>query len=68
MTTCTTGQQKVLVACCLRPNLEQLGEAGDLAAISERGFTLSGGRHISLGVIHGCLCLTKTVLTFIYFA
>jgi ABC-type multidrug transport system fused ATPase/permease subunit len=56
---------KVLDACCLRPDLEQLGEAGDLAEIGERGVTLSGGRH-SLGVTHGCFCLPKTVLTFIY--
>ena len=39
---------KVLDACCLRPDLEQLGEAGDLAEIGERGVTLSGGRQ-SLG-------------------
>ena len=34
---------KVLDACCLRPDLEQLGEAGDLTEIGERGVTLSGG-------------------------
>ena len=35
---------QVLDACCLRPDLEQLGEAGDLTEIGERGVTLSGGQ------------------------
>jgi ABC-type multidrug transport system fused ATPase/permease subunit len=35
---------KVLDACCLRPDLEQLGEAGDMTEIGERGVTLSGGQ------------------------
>ena len=35
---------KVLDACALRPDLEQLGEAGDLTEIGERGVTLSGGQ------------------------
>jgi len=34
---------KVLDACCLRPDLEQLGGAKDLTEIGERGVTLSGG-------------------------
>jgi ATP-binding cassette subfamily C (CFTR/MRP) protein 1 len=60
---------KVLDACCLRPDLEQLGEAGDLAEIGERGVTLSGGRHSLAHVCLVCLGLSKTVLTlFIYFA
>jgi ABC-type multidrug transport system fused ATPase/permease subunit len=36
--------ERVLDACCLRPDLEQLGEAGDLTEIGERGVTLSGGQ------------------------
>ena len=35
---------KVLDACALRPDLDQLGEAGDLTEIGERGVTLSGGQ------------------------
>ena len=35
----------VLDACCLRPDLEQLGEAKDLTEIGERGVTLSGGKY-----------------------
>lgn len=35
---------KILDACALRPDLEQLGEAGDLTEIGERGVTLSGGQ------------------------
>jgi ATP-binding cassette subfamily C (CFTR/MRP) protein 1 len=49
---------KVLDACCLRPDLEQLGEAGDLAEIGERGVTLSGGRQ-SLGWRHPWLSLSS---------
>lgn len=36
--------ERVLEACCLRPDLEQLGEAGDMTEIGERGVTLSGGQ------------------------
>ena len=32
----------ILDACCLRPDLDQLGEAGDTER--ERGVTLSGGQ------------------------
>eukprot|EP00563_Minutocellus_polymorphus_P003209 CAMPEP_0181029080 /NCGR_PEP_ID=MMETSP1070-20121207/5007_1 /TAXON_ID=265543 /ORGANISM="Minutocellus polymorphus, Strain NH13" /LENGTH=1343 /DNA_ID=CAMNT_0023106365 /DNA_START=68 /DNA_END=4096 /DNA_ORIENTATION=- len=35
---------KVLDACCLRQDLEQLGAAGDMTEIGERGITLSGGQ------------------------
>jgi len=35
---------KVLDACCLRQDIEQLGIAGDLTEIGERGITLSGGQ------------------------
>ncbi|KAL3764321.1 hypothetical protein ACHAW5_008918 [Stephanodiscus triporus] len=35
---------RVLDACCLRPDLEQLGRAGDMTEIGERGVTLSGGQ------------------------
>jgi ABC-type multidrug transport system fused ATPase/permease subunit len=34
---------RVLDACCLRQDLEQLGESKDLTEIGERGVTLSGG-------------------------
>jgi ABC-type multidrug transport system fused ATPase/permease subunit len=33
----------VLEACCLRQDIDQLGDAGDLTEIGERGVTLSGG-------------------------
>jgi ABC-type multidrug transport system fused ATPase/permease subunit len=36
--------QKVLDACCLRPDVQRLGPAGDLTEIGERGVTLSGGQ------------------------
>ena len=35
---------QVLDACCLRADIDQLGLAGDLTEIGERGVTLSGGR------------------------
>lgn len=35
---------KVLDACALLPDLEQLGESGDMTEIGERGVTLSGGQ------------------------
>ncbi len=35
---------RVLDACALRPDLEHLGESGDLTEIGERGVTLSGGQ------------------------
>jgi len=34
---------RVLDACCLNPDLDQLGGARDLTEIGERGVTLSGG-------------------------
>lgn len=36
--------EKVLDACALRPDLEQLGESGDLTEIGERGVSVSGGQ------------------------
>ena len=33
----------VVEACCLRQDIDQLGDAGDLTEIGERGVTLSGG-------------------------
>ena len=36
--------EKVLDACCLRRDVEQLGAAGDLTEIGEKGITLSGGQ------------------------
>lgn len=35
---------RVLDACCLRPDLEQLGASADQTEIGERGVTLSGGQ------------------------
>lgn len=35
---------KVVDACCLRSDFDQLGSAGDLTEIGERGVTLSGGQ------------------------
>jgi ABC-type multidrug transport system fused ATPase/permease subunit len=35
--------EKVIDACCLRPDMQRLGPAGDLTQIGERGVTLSGG-------------------------
>lgn len=37
---------RVLDACCLRPDILRLGPAGDLTEIGERGVTLSGGNEI----------------------
>lgn len=37
--------ERVLDACCLRQDIEQLGAAGDLTEIGERGVTLSGGKY-----------------------
>lgn len=39
----------VLEACCLLPDIAQLGPAGDLTEIGERGVTLSGGTY---GILH----------------
>ena len=39
--------EKVLDACCLRQDLRQLGAAGDLTEIGERGVTLSGGKWVA---------------------
>jgi ABC-type multidrug transport system fused ATPase/permease subunit len=36
--------EKVIDACCLRPDMHRLGPAGDLTQIGERGVTLSGGK------------------------
>ena len=38
--------ERVLDACCLRPDILRLGPAGDLTEIGERGVTLSGGNEI----------------------
>ena len=35
---------RVIHACCLRKDIEQLGDAKDLTEIGERGVTLSGGK------------------------
>ena len=36
--------EKTLHACCLGPDIERLGDAGDMTQIGERGVTLSGGK------------------------
>eukprot|EP00934_Nitzschia_sp_Nitz4_P008921 Nitzschia sp. Nitz4//scaffold84_size84139//32260//36378//NITZ4_005195-RA/size84139-processed-gene-0.16-mRNA-1//-1//CDS//3329559024//8911//frame0 len=36
--------ERILDACCLRADLKQLGESGDLTEIGERGVTMSGGQ------------------------
>lgn len=38
----------VIQACCLKEDIDQLGDAGDLVEIGERGVTLSGGKYNSL--------------------
>ena len=42
--------ESVLDACCLWPDIELLGEAGDLTEIGERGVTLSGGTYLEWSV------------------
>lgn len=37
----------VVEACCLGPDIDQLGGARDLTEIGERGVTLSGGKRVS---------------------
>ena len=52
--------EKVLEACCLRTDIDQLGPAKDLTEIGERGVTLSGGKWSFGGVkgyMAGTLCL-----------
>ena len=46
---------QVLDACCLRQDLEQLGGAGDMTEIGERGVNLSGGTLTFLELF--CVCL-----------
>lgn len=41
---CQKLYDRVLDACCLRPDLELFGRSRDLTEIGERGVTLSGGR------------------------
>ena len=41
--------ERVLDACCLRSDVEQLGAAQDLTQIGERGVTLSGGEYACTG-------------------
>jgi ABC-type multidrug transport system fused ATPase/permease subunit len=50
--------EKVLEACCLWPDIELLGEAGDLTEIGERGVTLSGGKSIPASITRS-LVFTK---------
>ena len=42
--------RRVLDACCLGPDLEQLGKTGDRTEIGERGVTLSGGQKQRIGL------------------
>ena len=55
---------RVLEACNLLPDLEQLGQARDLTEIGERGVTLSGGMYIGLMALALALIvlLTNTLL------
>ena len=57
---------KVLDACCLRQDLIQLGAAGDMTEIGERGVTLSGGRFrgdAATGVLSVCFRFQGCFLT-----
>ena len=54
--------ERVLDACCLRPDLELLGRSKDLTEIGERGVTLSGGKVIGvLPVFASFLPLTEAL-------
>ena len=55
---------RVLEACNLLPDLEQLGQARDLTEIGERGVTLSGGMYIDLIAVALKVLMTNTLLYF----
>lgn len=49
--------ERAVDACCLRPDVQRLGPAGDLTEIGERGVTLSGGVYCVSRRVEGILCL-----------
>lgn len=54
--------ERVLDACCLRPDLEQLGEAGDMTEIGERGVTLSGGQKQRISLARAAYAKSSLVI------
>jgi ABC-type multidrug transport system fused ATPase/permease subunit len=54
--------ERVLDACCLRPDLKQLGESGDLTEIGERGVTLSGGQKQRLSLARAAYAKSSIVV------
>jgi ABC-type multidrug transport system fused ATPase/permease subunit len=54
--------ERVLDACCLRPDLEQLGVAGDLTEIGERGVTLSGGQKQRISLARAAYAQSSIVI------
>jgi ABC-type multidrug transport system fused ATPase/permease subunit len=53
---------RVLDSCCLRPDIAQIGPAGDLTEIGERGVTLSGGAFWKLRGIETMFSTKLTLL------
>eukprot|EP00980_Cylindrotheca_fusiformis_P019578 scaffold6784_cov108-Cylindrotheca_fusiformis.AAC.20 len=54
--------ERVLDACCLRPDLEQLGTSGDMTEIGERGVTLSGGQKQRVSLARGAYAKSSIVV------
>ena len=53
---------RVIDCCCLRPDIVQLGPAGDLTEIGERGVTLSGGQKQRVSLARAAYCQPDVVL------